>query len=225
MRIGVTPALLLTIPLLATAFAAPPAADATAARSHDGLYAVRNTGSTSVWARPDIDLTAYDALLAELGDIRYALDIGNRRHGDAFPINAATRQRVASLAADAFREALAEVDGFSLAATPGPGVLIVRGTLVEVAPAVTTELQPLGEVVIGELDEATLVIELVDSESRAVLLRAVETRRAQAATDPAGAAVGAQRPQLEGMLKAWGLALKEALEQLHDRFTISRAAP
>jgi hypothetical protein len=206
--------------LLGACTSAPPEID-TGARSHDGLYPVRNTGSAQVWTRADLDLSGYDALLPEPGGVRYVPT--SRRDGarGPQPLDADARARLEALAADAFRAAVDEVAGFERARAPGPEVLLVRATLVDVLSRVPPETGDARRVYIEDLGEATLVVELVDSESRAVLLRAVETRQVRAREGLRRSTPARNWSEVERLLDAWALELNAALERLHARFTIA----
>ena len=210
---------LLCATLLLAACAAPqpvtPVIDESA-RSHDGLFPVRNTGDVRVWARADIDLSRYDELLPEGGGVRYAPTTRS-----SFPLDAAARARLEAMAASAFGAALAEVPGYASASAPGADVLVVRGTLIDVTSSVPTDDADVREVFLEDLGRATLVVELVDSESRAILLRAVETRRARSGAGLRRSVEARNWREVEGLLEAWGEDLRSALVQLRSRFTIA----
>lgn len=212
-------ALLLPLLLLASCRAEPPRID-TQARSFDGLYPVRNTGAVRAWARADLDLSGYRMLLHESGGVRFApLDRGSASR-DQFPIAPEARSSLASLVERTFRESVARVPGYAVARAPGPEVLLVRTTLLDVASRIPPAGTGPDVVFLEDLGDATLLVELLDSESGAVLVRAVETRRVR---DPSGlrrSVPARDRATVERAVQVWGEDLAAALERIHARFTI-----
>ncbi|MEE4382948.1 MAG: DUF3313 family protein [Pseudomonadales bacterium] len=219
MRPSLRLALLLPLLLLASCHADPPRID-TQARSFDGLYPVRNTGAVRAWARADLDLSGYRALLHESGGVRYAPVEHGPAARDRFPISPEARSRLASLMERSFRESVARVPGYAVAKAPGPEVLLVRTMLLDVASRIPPAGSGPDVVFLEELGAATLLVELVDSESGAVLVRALETRRVR---DPSGlrrSVPARDRATVERAVQLWGEDLAAALERIHARFTI-----
>lgn len=211
------PAALLACLLTACAGAAP--AIEVSAQSHDGLYPVRNTGSLRVWARPDIDLTGYDAILPESAGVQYA-PVPRGAAPRSFPIGEEARARFEVTARDAFAAALATVEGLPVADAPGPSVLVVRGRLIDVTSQVPDGSEPGRTLFLDDLGRATLVIELIDSESRAVLLRAVDERRARLGGGLRRSLPARNWGEVERSLAQWAEDLADGLVRVHERFTI-----
>jgi hypothetical protein len=194
--------------------------------SYDGLHPLQNVAADRAWARPDIDLSPYHRILLESGGIRYRpatqADQEPRADGpQAFPLSTDQRQRLESVFREAFLEALAQSPRYELSAMAGPNVMVVRGSLLDVVSHIPPDPSSAPQSLIGA---ATLLIELVDSESGTVLLRAVD-RREVASPDATGQAnvEGNSRP-VRRLADEWAAQLRAALDQLSERMTLSPAA-
>jgi hypothetical protein len=205
--------------LLAACRTEPPRID-TEARSVDGLHPVRNTGAVRAWARADLDLSPYRALLHEAGGVRFAPVARGPRGRGEFPIGPDARSRLEALVEDTFREAVSRVRAYAPAEAPGPEVLLVRTTLLDVASRVPPADGAPDAVFLEELGDATLLVELLDSESGAVLVRAVETRRVRDAAGLRRSVPARDWATVEQAVQRWGDDLTSALERLHERFTL-----
>jgi hypothetical protein len=153
--------------------------------THDGLYPVRNTLVDLAWARQDLDLTGYNKVIVQGAGIQYRpvkARGGSRltvRSDNKFPISEENKARLRRELTIAFTEALAKGENFEVVTTPGPDVLIVRAGLLDVVSFVPPERMGRYDVYLDRVGEATLVLELVDAESGAVLVRAVDRRAAE----------------------------------------------
>ena len=157
-----------------------------AKRSFDGLYPFEHTVFDHVWGRADLDLARYTQVMIEGAGIAYR-DVepsanpqsAFRRGETEFHIPAEARARFAELVREAFTEELRELEHWDIVTKPGPNTLLVRGALIDVVSHVPAERSGRGNVYISSVGEATLVLELMDSQSEAVLIRAVDRGVAQ----------------------------------------------
>lgn len=204
--------------LLAGCIQAPPAPFPEASqRSFDGLYPLANVRVDAAWARPDIDLSAYDRILLDEVEIEFRpVD----RSGSAFPLDAAQQARLGEVVRAAFLEELGRSEAFSLTTEPGPDVLVVRASLLDVVSRVPPESVLGADVYLESVGEATLSVELVDPENRSVLLRAVDRRAAGAPGRPFRASRVRNWQEVRTLADAWARRLRLGLDALHDRMTI-----
>ena len=152
--------------------------------SHDGLVRVDNTRMAGVWVRPDINLDGYDKIILEGAGIEFrpAKDVASslaRSRQTTFPLSEESKKRVVSIASEEFREALSASSRFKLVTEPGPDVLLVRGALLDVASNVPPDSVGRNDIYLSQIGEATLVIEIRDSTSGAILARAIDRRVAE----------------------------------------------
>lgn len=121
-----------------------------------GLHFVDNTVMSEAWFRPDADLTQYNKLMivsagTHFIDTEAASDKQRQRY-----------ERFEEIMIEEFTLALRELRGFEITDTPGPGVLLLHGAVVNVALEENNS-GPRERVFVNELGSADLVIDLRDS--------------------------------------------------------------
>lgn len=157
--------------------------------SFDGLHKVDNSQADMAWARPDIDLSGYTKLMPVSGGIEYAeaTNTGrttrDRNRGGPFFIDDRSREQFETLVGDVFAEELGKIERFTLVDEAGPDVLMVAGGLLNVMSYVPPERATRSVVFLSAVGEATLVLELRDSESGKILARSIDTRAAETIGD------------------------------------------
>ena len=156
-----------------------------AQRSFDGLYPFNNPRVGQAWARADVDLSDYTNIKLEGAGIRYrktSPNAGNRfaarSRETEFPLNAEARERLQKTLADAFLAELSALEGYEITQSEGPDVLLVKGMLLDVVSKVPPEPVGMVDIYLESVGEATLVLELIDSETNSVLVRAADRRDA-----------------------------------------------
>jgi hypothetical protein len=155
--------------------------------SFDGLHKVDNSQADVAWARPDFDISGYTKIMPLSGGIEYrqVKDRGRssiaRSQGGPYFINDEARARFEELVSEVFREELQMIERFEIVDEPGPDVLVVLGGLLDVVSYVPPD--PVGGrsyVFLSSVGDATLVLELRDSETGTILARSVDRRAAEA---------------------------------------------
>jgi hypothetical protein len=154
--------------------------------SFDGLHKVDNPAADLAWAREDFDLSGYTKLLPVSAGFEYTVaenrgrNSMERNRGGPFFISDAARTRFETLARDIFQEEFENVVGWEFVTEPGPDVLIVRGAILNVTSYVPPDnISGRSEIFISAVGNATLVLELRDSESGSILARSIDRRVAQ----------------------------------------------
>ncbi len=153
-------------------------------KTFDGLVEVRNSRADQAWARPDIDLSSYSKVMLVNAGIEYrpARATGTayaRRSQTEFPVPEEARERFRVLVDEIFAEEMARSERFEVVTEPGEDVLLIRGALLDVVSFVPPETVGRSEVFLDAVGEVTLVLEIRDSLSNAVLVRAVDRRSAE----------------------------------------------
>jgi hypothetical protein len=151
--------------------------------TEDGLHRIDGGTLARAWARPGLDLGGYSKILllpAEM-TFREVKDPGLRHDASEFPIDEKQREKLRSTIHDVFVAELGKSKRFALTDQAGPGVLEIRGAIVDVVSHVPKE--PIGRsaIFVKSLGEATLVVELRDSQTHQVLARAMDRRAAEQA--------------------------------------------
>jgi hypothetical protein len=181
-----------------------------------------------VWARPDFDLSGYRKLMIQSAGVQYrqvpeapAGSAGRMRSSaTAFPMDAQQRADFEALAREVFSQALQQVEGFEFATAPGPDVLLVRAGLGDVVSRVPPDTPLRTDMVVLTVGEATLLVELVDSETGTVLVRGVDRRAARQQGVAMRSTPVTNRAEVRRMLQLWAQQLRTGLEELAERMRI-----
>lgn len=188
--------------------------------SFDGLYRVKGGTADAAWVRKGADISQYSKIMLQGVGIEYRPggESGrlyySRRSADHFEISDKQKERLVEILTEAFRKELGKSEHFTIVSEPGPDVLLIRGALLDVVSFVPPEPIGRGEIFLSRVGEATLVLEIRDSVSDAILVRAVDRR---AAEDAAGGFSRSNRvfnaAEVRRMAQAWARKLRERLDE------------
>jgi hypothetical protein len=188
--------------------------------SYDGLHKVDNSQADVAWARPDFDISSYSKILPIGAGIEYrqVKDRGRtmraRTQAGPYFIDDKARQEFEALVTEIFREELQKLDRFEIVDEPGPDVLIIRGGLLDVASYVPPD--PIGGrsyVYLSAVGEATLVLELRDSETGTILARSVDRRAAETIGDTLSHSNSVTNSvETKRLIRHWATRLREGLD-------------
>lgn len=222
--------LILTALLIAACTTQPPAIDNTASQdemTYDGLYPVNNTVVKLAWARRDIDLTGYNKVLLQGAGIQYRpvkASASNRfSSASVFPLNEKQKTRLRDEVQESFLEEIQKGANYAIVTEPGPDVLIVRGGLLDVVSFVPPQRVGRSDVYLDRVGEATMVIELADSQSEAVLARIVDRRAAAQQGMAMEATPVSNAAEVRRMVRFWATRLRENLDKLSTNLDIGIA--
>ena len=156
--------------------------------SHDGLYPVSNSRADAAWARPDMDISTYDKIMLQGVGIQYRPGASKRFNrptsaSDYYELSAAQKERLKNILSEKFREELAKSTRFTIVSEPGPDVLLIKGGLIDVVSYVPPDHAGSYEIFLDRIGEATLILEISDSVSEAIIARVVDRRAAEDVAD------------------------------------------
>lgn len=186
----------------------------------DGLHEVQGGRADQAWARPGIDLTQYSKIMLQGAGIEYRPggEAGRtwlaRSQGGPYEVSEQQKAAFRAILIEKFLEELGESEHFTIVTEPGPDVLLIRGAILDVVSYVPQE--PIGrvDVYLSSVGEATLLLELRDSITEAILARAVDRRAAESSTF-----VGLTKSnrvsntaEVRRLAGAWGRMLREQLD-------------
>jgi hypothetical protein len=204
--------------LAATAFVATatpriqtgPSAEVT----EDGLHRIDGGTLDRAWARPGIDLGKYDKIVLAPAEMAFrdVKDPGLRRDATEFPLDDEQKTQLQKTIHEAFSAELGKSRRFTLVTEPGPGVLEIRGAIVDVVSHVPEEPIGRGAIYLRSLGEATLVVELRDSQTQEVLARAADRRAAESAF-PTRASPVSTRADVRNAAERWASLLRRRLDE------------
>ncbi|MGD8416181.1 MAG: DUF3313 family protein [Pseudomonadales bacterium] len=185
--------------------------------SFDGLTPVDGTIMQQVWVREGFSLAGYRKVILDSAAIQFRPVTRKTPAGLAsaavpFPLDAAQRAEISRLITREFDRALNRLT-LERVTEPGPDVLRVRGSMLDVAvraPAGGSEarydLEPIGQL--------TFVVELIDSQTNTVLVRALDTRAPQIPGRDYPSSTASDRKAAAALIGRWADMLVDALNDL-----------
>ena len=197
--------------------------------THDGLYPVRGTIMDGVWARADLDVTAYNKVMLQSAGVQFRPvksrpSVGRRSSVSEFPISEANKERFRDELTKAFLDEFAKAENFTVVTEPGPDVAILRGALIDVVSFVPEERIGRYDIYLDRVGEATLLLEFIDSQSEAVLIRAIERRAAEQTGVVMEANPVTNWMEVRRLANSWARRLRSNLELLAENFKIGEGA-
>lgn len=134
-----------------------------------------------VWVRSGFRLGAYTKVMLVGAGIQYRpVSPDDPERAASTPLTRAQKLELESLITDAFDHALDRL-ALEEVSEPGPDVLLVRGSILDVISRLPGNPASPGQAGywLDSVGQMTFVVELVDSESNAVLVRGTDTRSAR----------------------------------------------
>ncbi len=185
----------------------------------DGLVEVEGRGNTRVWVMPGVDMSTYTSIRLESAGMHFRPVKRQSRLARAgeFPISDTNKKRLRAMAQEIFPEELAKTKRFEVVDTDGPDTMIVKGALLDVISRVPPQQAGRSHTIVSVFGEATLVIEFIDSQSGAVIARAVERR---AARTPGGQMRDANsvtaQAEARRLMRSWATRLRVVLDEVDE---------
>lgn len=189
----------------------------------DGLTRVDGTIMSAVWVRAGAELDGYNKVMLEGAGVEYREASGpesgssstmRRSSQSEFPISEKDQERLEETVGAAFDSAMSESERFELVTEPGPGVLLIRGGLLDVVSNVPPEIVGRGEIFLSRVGEATLVIEIRDSQSKQIYVRAVDRRAAERAGQAVRASSVTTWAEVRRLANRWAGQLRNGVDAL-----------
>jgi len=174
----------LSIGVIGAALAAP--SQAATPATYEGLAAVQSRNLDELYLRPNADLAGYRKIVIDPVQVAFQKEwnkvfvdlhgVTRRlRHDDVQRISDDTASTMQRAVAEAFKRA-----GYEIAAAPGPGVLRLSPSVVDLYVDAAEDLSPgTTKSFTKDAGEATLILEARDSASGTLLARVVDHRTAR----------------------------------------------
>jgi hypothetical protein len=155
--------------------------------THDGLVRVQKSVVDAAWVKPTLDLTPYKKLMIVSQGVSFRklepVSDFQARNESQFPVKEENKERLSRELKTAFEAELAKLDRYEIVNQPGPDVLLLVGAVIDVVSNIPPDIDSArfgrGGVYLTSIGDATLVIELRDSESGEILARAADRRAAE----------------------------------------------
>jgi hypothetical protein len=151
--------------------------------SHDGLTKVQVKGIDLAYRRPDVDLTKYGKLIVEPVEVAFHKDWNPTRPGSNLKLSAADRENIRSgvgkVVQEEFEKALGKGGGWQVVKEAGPDVLRLKPKVLNLYVNAPDTRQPGVRTYTVSSGEMTLLLEMYDSETGAILARAIDRRESR----------------------------------------------
>jgi len=155
--------------------------------THDGLVRVQKSVVDAAWVKPTLDLTPYKKLMVVSQGVSFRklepVSDFQARSESQFPVKEENKERLSRELKTAFEAELKKLERYELVTQPGPDVLLLVGAIIDVVSNIPPDIDSArfgrGGVYLTSIGDATLVIELRDSESGEILARAADRRAAE----------------------------------------------
>jgi hypothetical protein len=155
------------------------------------MVEARKSKFKDAWVHPDADFTRYNQLMfAETADWEFR-DVGpaksarsnlyNSNSKNQYGIREEDREKFKQTVSEAFIKEMERSKKFKIVDTPGPSTILIKAAVVDIVSNVPPEYIGRSEVYLATTGEATLVLELLDSETGAVLAYVEDRRKIQPA--------------------------------------------
>ena len=189
--------------------------------SFDGLFPVKGGSFDAAWARDDVDLTQYTKIMLEGVGVEYRPggESGRmwqaRSSAEHFEVTERQKADFEALMRETFLEELGRSTHFTIVDEPGPDVLLIRGALLDVVSFVPPDVGQTARdrVFLSRVGEATLVLELRDSITEAILARAIDRRAAESSFGMNESNRVRNRSEVRRLALAWGRMLRTRLDE------------
>lgn len=189
-------------------------------QTFDGLYPIKKTVMGDAWARDDLDLTDYDKIMIVRTGLHFrpvkkvSRSAAARGRADFFPIDEKQKARLQDIVSEEFEKEFAKLDRFEVVDEPGPGVLLLRGGIYDIVSRVPPRSIGRTDFYLSSLGGATIVLELVDSPSNTVIIRAVDAKSFDQRGITAASNPVTNGAEVRRHVRQWARWVRRALEQV-----------
>jgi hypothetical protein len=204
---------LLVLGLALLAVRAPAQTAPAASMSYDGLQEVKRKNLDLLYVRPDASLAGYKKVW--LDPVEVAFHKSWKR--DRQQVSASDRERIRRDMAEEFRrvftEELEEKGGYEIVAAAGPDVLRVTAGIINLYISAPDTMQAgRSKTYTVSAGEMTLVAELRDAETGAILARVADRKSGPSSGRLQWATRGTNITEARRALRAWATVLRTGLD-------------
>jgi Protein of unknown function (DUF3313) len=160
--------------------------DEVAAAVAEGALVEGKSKFRDTWVNPAVDFTRYNKILAgdavfEFRDVgpgeKYRSTMHSRNSRNEFGILEQDQEKFKDVVSEAFLKELTKSKKYDIVEEAGPGTILLEGSVLDIVSNVPPELTGRSDVYLSTVGSATLVIELLDSETGQILAYVEERRK------------------------------------------------
>jgi hypothetical protein len=182
-----------------------------AERTPDGLVRRQSTRVDSLYAAPGVSLAKYRRVMLDNLDVGFKPDWQARNPQVPVEDITAVRHGALSMFREEFAQALAK-GGYVVVSAPAPDVLRVNASVVDLDVVAATTASDTGPGYLVSAADMSLVAELRDSQSGAMLARVADRRQGRNQGNLQLSGQAAQSADARAAFAAWAGYLREALD-------------
>jgi len=205
---------LLAFVLSVTACSSQPPAIIGAAVNYEGLAEVARPQFDVAQVRPETMFSRYDGIILNAPELAFRTPDRSQKQ---FPLDESQKQRFEDLLADAFSQEFSALENLGLRDQSGPNVLELTVRVENIAVTVPTGQSMQLGFTLTAVGEATLILELRDSQSEQILARGVDTRAVQGAALGQGGEMVTRWEDVEKLCSRWASMARSRLDVLVDQ--------
>lgn len=187
---------------------APPVAE----KTPDGLVRVQSQQVDTVYAKQGVSLARYQRVMLDPVDLAFKLD-WEKQHPEVSESDIARiRSQGAAVFHEIFSSALTRQHGYGLATQPGADVLRITTSITELDVSATTSTGGNQRVFVVSPGDLTLLMELRDSQTGALLVRAIDREKGRASGNLRVEGAVENSAEARKALEMWADLLRRALD-------------
>ncbi|HYJ39411.1 MAG TPA: DUF3313 family protein [Steroidobacteraceae bacterium] len=187
---------------------APPVAENTP----DGLVRVQSKQVDTVYAKPGVSLARYKRVMLDSVELAFKLD-WEKRHPEVSESDVTRiRSQGSAVFYEIFSSALTLNNGYPLATQPGADVLRVTASITELDVAATPGSTGTQRMYVVSPSDLTLFMELRDSTTGALLVRAIDREKGRAVGNLQVEGAVSNSAEARKALEMWAGLLRGALD-------------
>lgn len=180
-------------------------------RTPDGLVKIANAKVDSVYAAPGMSLARYRRVMLDSIDVAFKADWQQRHPEISADEVAMIRHGAESVFRAEFAKEL-EKGGYSMASQPGPDVLRVAASIVDLDFAASTGASADKPAYVVSPADMSLLAELRDSQSGAMIARVADRKSGRGSGNLQVADQAAYTAEARAAFTRWASLLREALD-------------
>jgi hypothetical protein len=174
----------------------------------------------TVWVRRNSDIDQYTKIRFDGAGIKYtpvkpvARSNFAPMRSNEFPISQEDRAKLEEVLSGSLRENLSQLKNYEITEADGADVMLVRIGVFDVVSRVPPSRAGRSEVYLDEVGKATLMVEVQDSLSGAVIVRAVDRRAAEPSSEMFRSNTVRNWSEVQQLADFWGRITRDGLDSL-----------
>jgi len=182
--------------------------------NYEGLAEVSRPYFDVAQVRPETVFSEYDGVIVSAPELAFRTP---DRSQEQFPLDENQKQRFQAALAEAFSLEFSNLQNLDLRDQPGQSVLELTVRVENITATVPSGQGPQLGFALTAVGEATLILELRDSESGQILARGVDTRAVEGAALGQGGGMVTRWEDVEKLCARWASMARSRLDALIDQ--------